>query len=141
MACYNEKSMALTARHKAFLAVYKELYCNRYRTAKQVGWSHPDVCRDIRNNEEFAAAVAEVEGEAIHEAETTLREMAMGKNITALIYLLKNRHPNFKEEQAKPADINVQLGVVLLPPVSSTPYEGTTSALPTPSWPPAVQLE
>lgn len=81
---------------KKLLKAYEKSLCNISQTCKIVG-----ICREAfyqwkRKDPKFDKELKKIKKQLIDDLETQLIEMGRNDNITALIFFLKNNHPNYK---------------------------------------------
>lgn len=111
--------MYTDAEKLSFLKLYKENLCNISRSVRDFNKltkekDDPKLVRDtVRrwrlDDEKFNSDMEEAELEVIEDAEQTLKGCAIvDKNITAIIFLLKNKHPEYAEKLNLKANVNVQ---------------------------------
>ena len=68
----------------------------------------------LEKDEGFRALVAEAKMQMCDTAEEVLYTRGLEKDTTALIYWLKNRHPDFNENERKFNQTNVQVNIPIL---------------------------
>lgn len=79
-----------------------------------IGISRQSYYRWLEEDEEFRTKVADAKTEMCDTAEEVLYARGLEKDTTALIYWLKNRHPDFNENERKFNQTNVQVNIPIL---------------------------
>lgn len=83
-----------------FIKFYRESRGHITNSAKAAGIDRGTYYNWLDSDEEFALAIAEAESELNDEMKKILVDMgAEDKNLGAVIFYLKNRHPEFKQNR------------------------------------------
>lgn len=96
----------LNANKKAFVLLYRQLMGHITNTCAGCGISRGTFYNWLAADKDFAVAIAESESELNDEIrEALIHEAAIG-NIAAIIFYLKNRHPDFKQQPINLIQVN-----------------------------------
>lgn len=88
----------LTPKKKEFLDWYRETRGHISNSARAIGVSRQTYYDWLDNDPQFAKAVVEAEAELNDEIRDVLVSKAGEGDMTAVIFYLKNRHPDFKQQ-------------------------------------------
>ena len=96
------------AAKKRFLEMYRDNLCNASKTAKQFAdevnekFNVRTFYRWKNKDQEFADQVKMIEQASIEDAEEELKSQGINEgNTTALIFLLKNKHPEYGKQKVE----------------------------------------
>ena len=91
-----------------FIKGFKDNLCNISKTINDFGCSRAVYYQWLETDADFKLRIDEAELETIEAAEQVLKaEGILKHNITALIFLLKNKHPDYRERLEMKTDLNL----------------------------------
>lgn len=101
-----DKKRQLTRVQKNFLKAYSKTRGNITQSSKAVGISRKTYYRWLEDNEDFTREVADREAELNDEIRDALVGLAKEDNLGAIIFYLKNRHPDFIQNRTFGVRVN-----------------------------------
>ncbi len=93
-------------KKKSFLSSYYKTTCNISASVIEAQIDRSTYYEWIVADKNFALAVEDIQKQLSDEIEQGLISEARAKNMTATIFFLKNKHPEYKEERQQ---VNVQV--------------------------------
>lgn len=88
----------LTPKKREFIELYRETHSNITECASAIGISRQTYYDWLEKDKNFALAIANAEAETNDYMKQALIERAGEGDMTAIIFWLKNRHPEFKQQ-------------------------------------------
>ena len=111
-------------KKRNFLELWRESMGNVTECSRAVGIGRTTYYDWLDKDPVFAQLLAEVEGELNDEMRQALIEKGRSGDLGAIIFYLKNRHPDFKQHKA--AGINVEeMKVIIMRGDSPAPNDKT----------------
>lgn len=100
--------MYTEAEKLVFIKTFKDNLCNISKSCKDFGLPRVTFYEWKNVDPDFKRQIEEAETETIEAAEQVLKSEGILKhNITALIFLLKNKHPEYREKLEMKTDLNL----------------------------------
>lgn len=107
------RSILTTAQIKsAFLVEYKNNHCRRYLAAEHVSVPYSSIEEWRKSDRQFALDMEEAELRNMERVEGRLYDLSQNarganSNVVANIFLLKNKHPDYKQNPETPQNITM----------------------------------
>lgn len=83
-----------------FIDYYRETRGHISNCARAIGIDRSTYYKWLESDEDFAMAIAEAESELNDDMREALVQLGAEGNLGAIIFYLKNRHPDFKQNKA-----------------------------------------
>lgn len=90
-----------------FVAFYRESRGHISNCARAVGIDRGTYYNWLEKDDDFARDIAEAEAELNDDMKELLIQNAADNNMTAIIFYLKNRHPEFKQSNNTNVQVNI----------------------------------
>lgn len=97
----------LDGKKRRFVDLFDQLFGHITNTCQAVGISRQTYYDWLEKDPDFATAILESEAHLNDEIRQVLIEKAASGDMTAVIFYLKNRHPDFKQKPGFMQQINV----------------------------------